>query len=80
MTKKKAIEAALRFAWREAESPFESATINELTADHAYELGRIAGRAQAISQLPDAGLIRAWDRKRKLRQWARELAKKARAK
>lgn len=51
-----------------------------IVADRAYELGLIAGRKQAIAQLPDAGLIRAWDTKRKLRQWANALAKKARAK
>lgn len=72
MTKRKAIEALLR--------QYDDDGSAENLADRAYEYGRIAGRGEAIAQLPSEGLIRAWDAKRKLRRYANALAKKARAK
>lgn len=91
MTKRKAIEAAME-RWVEARRHLVAVDIEDVIAgscvEKAYELGRIAGRIEgriagireAIAQLPSEGLIRAWDTKRKLRQWANALAKKVRAK
>lgn len=87
MTKKKAIEAACDVPDAEVEALCPEGTWckwigtrNKIIAERAYEAGRIAGRKETIAQLPDAGLIRAWDAKRKLRRYANALAKKARAK
>lgn len=77
MTKRKAIEAAIE---RGMSGGIHAGKHLEYVAAEAYEYGRIAGRGEAIAQLPKRGLWRAGETKGKLRQWANALAKKARAK
>lgn len=81
MTNRKAIEAGMKRLRDEAAllgKPNPDSVEKEIGC--AYEAGRAAGRKETIAQLPGEGLIRAWETKRKLRQWANALAKKAREK
>lgn len=80
MTKRKAIETAIRRARAQVDDSTRKLSISALSAEYAYGLGRIAGLREAANILPVAGLLRAGETNRKLRARANALAKEAREK
>lgn len=73
MTKRKAIETALICTCGKSQCN-QRTRRPEIAADHAYELGRIAGLREAASAANERSDAE------KYRQWANELAKKVRTK
>ena len=75
MTKKKAIEAAQEWAWAQDDGDgLDHNTVARLTAEHAFDLGRVAGMREAARR----AIPHAYYPNRAILQTANALARKLR--